>query len=480
MRYLGEGDIDKNQIVEEISKDNLITFGSKSDDEYYQFLIRDALEVMNKRMHWRSFFAKKSSDPIYNILGDKAKDFYKTFDDLRKGKINVVAAGDRYKHPFIVYIDESNYVAGVAAKRSLYIGYGLLEAWAADPRMYPVDGQGYKAFYILFQAAIAYLLTLFIGFDRTYARRVQKVFDNDDILSKNLLECVTLTKKGTWPGSPQIQRRAMIALRGYLNAWFEFMEDSSWLEIHHTLRDTKIVEKEQSFLDTATTEISETARGIVLDDAVKSIFSAEAMEERERQRREKQMDWTLLRIALGILYPREKAYLKQLWNKKKRIMSWRELEETYYEEIWDLMRRHLAGEDVEKIMDEKEQKSLGKWHFVFETRKSERPREKVLTLEKMSIEQLMERKNRLLEMLQWEGEGLPPDAPWKDVVARFRKIMIRYHPDRVEVTKIDPEEAREVTSRAISIFRELEIIHDLEPGIFGLATLPEDYIEERK
>lgn len=480
MRYLGEGDIGKERLVEEINKEHPSVFGSKSDDEYYQFLVKDALNNMNKRMSWRSFFTKKSSEPIYNILGDKAKEFYKAFDAIRKGKISLIAAGDRYKHPFIVYIDESNYVAGVASKNSLFIGYGLLEAWAADPRVYPLEDRGYKAFYILFPAAIAYLLTLFIGLDRSYARRVQRLFDPDNILSKNLEENVMLTSKGTWAGSPLMQDKAEIALRGYLNAWFEFMEDSSWLEVHHTLRDTKIVEKEQSFLDTATTEISETTRGIVLDDAVKSIFSAETMEQRERERREKQMDWILLRITLGILYPREKAYLKRLWNSKKRIMSWRELEETYYEEIWDLMREHLSDEDVAKIMDEKEQKSLGKWHFVFETRKSARPREKVVTLERMSIDQLMERKNRLLEMLQWEDQGLPPDAPWNDIVARFRKIMIRYHPDRTSITKIDPEVAKEVSTKAISVFRELEIIHDLEPEIFGIATLPEDYIKEKE
>ncbi|MEM4237392.1 MAG: hypothetical protein QW050_00205 [Candidatus Nitrosocaldaceae archaeon] len=309
--------------------------------------------------------------------------------------------------------------------------------------------------------------------NRSLAMNVMNVFD-DGLYSKNIDESIRVTENDRWYGAEAIQRRARIALRGYLNAWFQFMEDASWLEIHHTLSETKIVEKEQSFLDTATTEISETARGIVLEDAIKSIFSAEEMERREKERREKEMDWILLRIALGILYRREKEYLQELWNKKKRLIPWKEVYMTYYEEIWDLIRKHLSNDDVEKIMNEKESKTLGKWHFVFESKKSERAKEKVVTLERMSIEQLMERKNMLLDMLRWEGEGLPKDAKWNDVTSRFRKIMIRYHPDRIEITKIDENTARDVTSNAINVFRELEIIHDLKPEIFGLAAIQED------
>ncbi len=476
MRYLGEGDIDRDRIIEEISKNNKIIFGSKND-EYYQLLIKDSINIMEQRMGRKTFF-KKKEDILADILESKVREFYKAFDDLRRGKIDIVVAGDRYEQPFILYMDEQNYVAGIAAKHSLYIGHGLLEAWSADPRIYILDGIGYKAFHAIFQASIAYLLTLFIGLDRSYARRVKAVFDKDGILEKNLEECVKLVSKDRWFSSEYIQRKARIALRGYLNAWFDFLEDSSWLEIHHTLRDTKIVEKEQSFLDTATTEINESARDIILDDIVKSIFSAEEMERRERERREKQSDWISLRIALGILYAREKEYLKSLWERKKRRMSWKELQETYYEEIWDMIRNHLAEKDVAKIMDEKELKTLGKWHFIFETKKSERSREKVVMIEHMNIEQLVERKNRLLEMLQWEGQGLPPDASWKDVMTRFRKIMIKYHPDRIEITKIDREIATEITSRSINIFRELEIMHDIHPEIFGIATLPEGYIKD--
>lgn len=471
MYYLGEGDIEKDRIVEEISKSNNIIYGSKSDYEY-NLLIKESLNIMNERMRWRSLFSK-DQDPLKKILGNNLKGFYNAFDALRKGKIDIVLAGNRYSHPFIVYIDKANYVVGVSAKRSLYIGYGLMEAWYADPRIYVIDSQGYKAFHKMFHAVIAYLLTLFIGLNRSLAMNVMNVFD-DGSYSKNIDEAIRVTENDRWYGAEVIQRRARIALRGYLNAWFQFMEDASWLEIHHTLSETRIVEKEQSFLDTATTEISETARGIVLEDAIKSIFSAEEMERREKERREKEMDWILLRLALGILYRREKEYLQELWNKKKRLIPWKEVYMTYYEEIWDLIRKHLSNDDVEKIMNEKESKTLGKWHFVFESKKSERAKEKVVTLERMSIEQLMERKNMLLDMLRWEGEGLPKDAKWNDVTTRFRKIMIRYHPDRIEITRIDENTARDVTSNAINVFRELEIIHDLKPEIFGLAAIQED------
>jgi hypothetical protein len=477
MRYLGEGDISKERIIEDISKNNLIIYGSKNDD-YYKPIIKEALELMNKRMSWRTTFYNRSKDPLVNILKDKVKAFYDTFDNLRRSKIDIYLAGDRYNNPFIIYIDKYNYVAGVPSKSSLFIGHGLFEAWYADPRVYLIDGRGYKAFYTLFQSSIAYLIALFIGLDRSSAKEVQMIFDKDKILDKNLQEAVMLIENDRYPISSNIQRKASIALRGYLNAWFEFMKDSSWLEIHHTLIDSKVVEKEQTFLDTATTEISETSRGIILDTSI-NIFSADEMERRDRERKEKEMDWTLLRIALGILYKREKEYLEKLWNKKKRRMAWRELQETYYEEIWDMIRMHLSGENIELIMDNKELRDLGKWHFIFDSKRSERSREKVVTLEKMGIEQLFERKNILLNMLEYEGVGLPPDAQWNDVINRFRKIMIRYHPDRVEITKIDIDLAREVTSKAINIFRELEIIHDLKPEIFGIAKLPEDYIKEK-
>ncbi|MEM0365394.1 MAG: hypothetical protein QXS25_07505 [Candidatus Nitrosocaldus sp.] len=487
MLYLGEGSIMAEEVTSSMgARGKMVEYmlvwgkdkGSLQDDSFYEY-IRSALEHMRGVMEWRSngigmfgsTLFKKVVDPIADILGSKSKEFYKAFDDLSKGKIRLICVGDRYASPFILFNDPTSYVAALAnpSSNEIFYGYGLMEAWRADPRIHDLNGKGVDAFTLLFSSSIAFMLTLYINAGLAKAREVRRIFDPNDALTSNLREWAEYTSKGIWPGSHENQRKAMIALRGYLNAWFDFLKDSSWLEIHHTLHHGKVIERDQSFLDTATTEISETSRAIILDNV--SMFSAEEMERRDRLRREKQLEWTLLRIALGILYPREKARIREVWEREKRKVSWKYLEDTYYEEIWDLIRLHLTGEDISSSIEEKDARTLGRWHFIF-NKKAERPREKVVELEKMEIERIFERKNRLLAMLTWEGVGLPADARWHDVVARFRKIMIKYHPDRVEVTGVNPEEAHRVTKIAIDIFRELEIIHDLHPEIFGLATLP--------
>jgi hypothetical protein len=486
--YLGEGDIQQESIREAIGSSKTALWGPSnkhfaSEDDSFKEAIQSTLEVLTKKMSWRRrFTVKKKFDPVAAILGDRSKDFYGSFDDLCKGRISIGVAGPRDEYPFMLFVDENNFVAGMSerSQETLWYGYGLLETWRADPRVHFLDGKGISAFKMFLGTSLVYLLVLYIGLGLTAARKVQKILDPEDILQNNLGELVTLTKKRAWPGSEEIQRKAAIALRGYLNAWFDFMEKSSWLEIHHTLHDTKVLEKEQSFLDTATTEISETARGIVLEQMIGEMFSGEAMERREKERREKQMEWTMLRIALGILYPRKKNVLKTHWNMSKRQLTWKELEETYYEEIWDLMRSHLAGQDLEQKILEKDRGGLGRWHFIFELKRSERPREKVKTLERMGLDELLERKNVLLSMLKWEEKGLPPDAVWDDAITRFRKIIIRYHPDRVEITGINMQEAQQVSTDAIQNFRELEIIHDLQPTIFGMATLQHDSEPARK
>ncbi len=485
MLYLGEGSVRVEEIIESMRNartkvEYMLVWGrdkdSLQDDSFHEY-IHDALEHMRRViMEWRgsmifggSIF-KKASDPIADILGGKSKEFYKVFDDLCKGRIGLICTGDRYSSPFILFNDPSCYVAALAnpSSKEIFYGYGLMEAWRADPRIHDLNGKGIGAFTLLFSSSIAFMLTLYIGAGLAKAREVSRIFDPNDALTSNLKEWAEYTSKGIWPGSHENQRKAMVALRGYLNAWFDFLKDSSWLEIHHTLHHGKVIERDQSFLDTATTEISETSRAIILDAG--GMFSAEEMERRDRLRREKQLEWTLLRIALGILYPREKAKIREVWEREKRKVNWKYLEDTYYEEIWDLIRLHLAGEDISASVEEKDARTLGRWHFIF-NKKAERPREKVVELEKMDIERIFERKNRLLGMLTWEGVGLPPDARWHDVVSRFRKIMIKYHPDRVEVTGVNLEEAHKVTKTAIDVFRELEIIHDLHPEIFGLATL---------
>ncbi|MEM4237960.1 MAG: hypothetical protein QW050_03110, partial [Candidatus Nitrosocaldaceae archaeon] len=57
MYYLGEGDIEKDIIVEEINKNNKIIYGSKSDYEY-NLLIKESLNIMNERMTWRSLYSR--------------------------------------------------------------------------------------------------------------------------------------------------------------------------------------------------------------------------------------------------------------------------------------------------------------------------------------------------------------------------------------------------------------------------------------
>lgn len=485
--YLGEGDIPPETIEEAIRSTEMVTaFGSgnlEQAKEDYRGVIRSALEVMNEKMVWRRRFSfGKKSDPIEPILGDHSKDFYRSFDDVRQGRISIAVAGPRKEHPFLLYVNETSYVAGMSdpGRQILWYGYGLVETWRADPQVYLLDGKGVPAFQMLFGASLAYILALHVGTGHAAGREVQKVFDPEGVLQKNLAQYAGLAEKKVWPGREEIQKKGAIALRGYLNAWFDFMAKSSWLEIHHTLHDTRVLEREQSFLDTATTEISEAARGIVPDEAINEMFGAEQMERRERERKEKQMEWTMLRIALGILYPREKATIRSYWERSKRRLTWKELEETYYEDIWDLMRSHLAGQDLERKILEKDKGGVGRWHFIFELKRSERPKEKVKTLEKMSLADLCERKNRLLSQLSWEGQGLPADAIWDDTVARFRKIIIKYHPDRAEITNIDPEEAQRVSTEAIQNFRELEIIHDLEPGLFGIEKGRDDSLVEHK
>ncbi len=487
--YIGEGDISQAEIEEAVRRSETATIWGSNSSRYtvqdYSFkeIIRSTLEAIGKKMKWRQKFAfRKKSDPIEAILGEHAEDFYRAFDDLGKGKISIIACGQRTENPFLLYTDETSYVAGVsnASQQTLFYGYGLLETWRADPRVHLFHGEGISAFQLLFSASLAYLLALYIGAGLSTAKEVQKIFDPESRLQSNLAELTELTKKKAWLGSWEIQQKAAIALRGYLSAWFDFMEKSSWLEIHHTLHDTKVVEKEQSFLDTATTEISETAREIILDQMVGGMFSAEEMERREMERRGKQMQWTMFRIALGILYPREKAIIRSQWEKSKRRLTWKELEETYYEEIWDLMRVHLSGQDLEKKILEKDKATLGRWHFIFELKKSERPREKVRTLESMTLAELLKRKNKLLSLLTWEGQGLPAGTSWNDVVTRFRKIIIKYHPDRAEITGIDPDEAQRVSTEAIQNFRELEIIHDLQPELFGMESSPADHFAPQK
>ncbi len=476
MIYLGEGALEYNP-----SNDYTLIWGrlrsnnaSIKIDYSFNEYISNALSYMKANMQRRSIF-NSNKDPLEGILGNKAKEFYHAFDDLCKGKIALLAAGDRYANPFILFKSREEYIAAYANADKILYGYGLLEAWRADPRIYEVNSKGVNAFNLLFTASIAYMLTLYIDAGLTKAREVCRLFDREGILNKNLNEWADYTSKGLWVGSYENQKRAMIALRGYLNAWFDFLKDASWLEIHHTLHHGKVIEKDNSFLDTATTEINETSKAIILADT--SIFSAEELERRDMIRREKQMEWTMLRIALGILYPREKAIIRQIWDREKRKVSWRYLEETYYEEIWDLIRLHLSNEDLDRWIREKSEKTLGKWHFIFH-KKAEVKKEKVKDIQNMEVRQVFERKNRLLEMLRWEGVGLPADANWDDIVSRFRKIMIKYHPDRVEVTGISAEEADRITKQAIDVFRELEVIHDTYPEIFGLAVLPEDLEQE--
>jgi len=481
MLYLGEGAFDDINI-----NNYTIVWGrpkasSNNVDDSFNEYISNALTYMKANMPRKSMFFNFSSisDPIAGILGSKAKEFYNAFDNLCKGKIAIVAVGDRYSSPFIVFKNKEEYIAAYTKpnENEILYGYGLLEAWRADPRIYEVNGRGVNAFYLLLTASIAYMLTLYINAGLSKARDVCRLFDKEGILEKNLKEWAEYTSKGLWSGSHENQRKAMIALRGYLNAWFDFLKDSSWLEIHHTLHHGKIIERDNSFLDTATTEINETSKAIMLADT--NIFTAEELERRDAIRREKQMEWTLLRIALGILYPREKAIIRQIWEREgeKRKVDWRYLEDTYYEEIWDLIRLHLSNEDLEACIKEKNEKTLGKWHFIFH-KKAEVKKEKVLEIQSMDIRQVFERKNKLLEMLQWEGVGLPADANWNDVVSRFRKIMIKYHPDRAEVTGISVDEAHRITKAAIDVFRELEIIHDTYPEIFGLAVLSEELEQE--
>jgi len=475
LSYLGEGDLSLQKIKESIGTyERVAVWGHSSDpsireDSSFHELIHTALEGLNNTMEWRKRFTfSKKSDPLRGVLGDRANDFYSVFDDLRKGKIAIVAGGPRTKHPFLFFTDEANFVAAVADPdaRTFFYGHGLLETWRADPRILEFDGKGVSSFQVLFRISIVNLITQYIGMGLTASRKVQGVFDSEEFLNANLNELVQQTQNSTWPGTEKTQRKAAIALRGYLNAWFDFMAKSGWLEIHHTLQDSKVSEKEQSFLDTATTEISETAREIIVDHALEETFDAEERERREKERREKQMQWTMMRIALGIFYPREKDILRMHWEKMKRGLTWKQLEETYYEEIWDLIRLHLAGADIDTQIEEKDRHTLGKMHFIFELKRSERPREKVRTLEQLTTEELTARKEYLLSRLQWEGRGLPSDAPWRDIVSRFRKLVIRYHPDRVEITGIEPTEAQRISSQVIQDFRELEIIHDLHPEIF--------------
>jgi len=473
LSYLGEGDLAHDAIKEVLLKDERVVVWGHSnglrEDSSFQELIQTALEGLNNAMEWRKRFGfSKRSDPIRNVFGEQANDFYQVFDDLRKKKIAIIAAGQRMTHPFLHFIDEMNFVAAMAApgNQTIYYGYGLLETWRADPRIREFDGSGVSTFHALFRISIVNLITQYIGMGLNASRQVQKIFDSEGILDSNLKEMVQQTEESSWPGMEEAQRKAAIALRGYLNAWFDFMEKSGWLEIHHTLQDSRISEREQSFLDTATTEISETAREIIVDYAEEAKFDAAERERRERERREKQMQWTMMRIALGILYPREKEILQKHWEKRKSDMPWKKLQETYYEEIWDLIRLHLSGADIDAEIEKKDTKTLGKMHFVFELKRTEKPKEKVRTLEQLSIKELVTRKEYLLSRLQWEGKGLPSDASWRDVVARFRKLMIRYHPDRVEITGIDSAEAQRVSSYVIQDFRELEIIHELHPELF--------------
>ncbi|MEM3106158.1 MAG: hypothetical protein QXY14_04625, partial [Candidatus Nitrosocaldus sp.] len=352
MLYLGEGSVMAEEVTSSMRNargkvEYMLVWGkdkdSLQDDSFYEY-IHSALEHMRDVMEWRSSMGmlgigsslfKRVSDPIADILGGKSKEFYKAFDDLAKGRIRLVCTGDRYASPFILFNDPTSYVAALAnpSSNEIFYGYGLMEAWRADPRIHDLNGKGVDAFTLLFSSSIVFMLTLYINAGLAKAREVRRIFDPNDALTSNLREWAEYTSKGIWPGSHENQRKAMIALRGYLNAWFDFLKDSSWLEIHHTLHHGKVIERDQSFLDTATTEISETSRAIILDSV--SMFSAEEMERRDRLRREKQLEWTLLRIALGILYPREKARIREVWERERRKVKWRYLEDTYYEEIWD-------------------------------------------------------------------------------------------------------------------------------------------------
>ncbi|MEM4339560.1 MAG: hypothetical protein QXE03_05035, partial [Candidatus Nitrosocaldus sp.] len=335
MLYLGEGSVMAEEVTSSMRNargkvEYMLVWGkdkdSLQDDSFYEY-IHSALEHMRDVMEWRSSMGmlgigsslfKRVSDPIADILGGKSKEFYKAFDDLAKGRIRLVCTGDRYASPFILFNDPTSYVAALAnpSSNEIFYGYGLMEAWRADPRIHDLNGKGVDAFTLLFSSSIVFMLTLYINAGLAKAREVRRIFDPNDILMSNLREWAEYTSKGIWPGSHENQRKAMIALRGYLNAWFDFLKDSSWLEIHHTLHHGKVIERDQSFLDTATTEISETSRAIILDSV--SMFSAEEMERRDRLRREKQLEWTLLRIALGILYPREKARIREVWERERR------------------------------------------------------------------------------------------------------------------------------------------------------------------
>ncbi|MFQ5940433.1 MAG: hypothetical protein ACE5KA_01885 [Nitrososphaerales archaeon] len=475
LSYLGEGNLERRKIKESIEMhERAVVWGRPlvpSIKVEYSFhdLIHTALEGLNSTMYWRKRFAfRKQSDPIRHILGDRSIDFYSVFDSLRKERISIVAAGSRTNHPFLSFLDRRNFVAGIADRdaQAIFYGHGLLETWRADPRTLQFDGKGAPSFQTLFRISIVSLITQYLGIGLSTSRKIRDILDPQGILDTNLRELVQQKEDNTWPGTEEVQRKAAIALRGYLNAWFDFMTKSGWLEIHHTLQDSKIAEKEQSFLDTATTEISETAREIIVDVASEEAFDTAQRERKERERREKHMEWTMMRIALGILYPREKDILRALWEKTKRGLTWKKLEETYYEEIWDLIRLHLAGRDMNAEIEEKDRHTLGRMHFIFELKRSERPKEKVRTLEQLSIVELIARKEYLLSRLQWEGRGLPSDSPWRDIVYRFRKLIIRYHPDRIEVTGIEASEAQMVSSQVIQDFRELEIIHDLHSEVF--------------
>ncbi len=473
--YLGEGDITQEKIKNSILiHESVSIWGCSSDssiskDSSFHELIRTALEGLNSVMEWRKRFTfNKKDDPIMTILGDRVNDFYRVFDDLRKEKISIILSGSRTDNPFLFFIDKMNFVVAIVDpdKQAFFYGCGLLETWRADPRILQFDGKGASSFHTLFRISIINLIIQYIGMGSITSRKVQELFDPEGLLNANISNLVQQTEDNIWPGTEEAQRKAAIALRGYLSAWFDFIAKSGWLEIHHTLQDSKVAEKEQSFLDIATTEISETSREIVVDYTEEEVFDVIERERRNRERREKQMEWTMMRIALGILYLKEKNILHTYWEKKKRGLTWKQLEETYYEEIWDLIRLHLIGADIDVKIEEKTKHTLGKIHFIFELKHSERSKEKVRTLEQFSIGALIVRKEHLLYRLQWEGSGLPSDTSWRDIVSRFRKLIIRYHPDRVEITGIEPSEARTVSSQVILDFRELEIIHDLHPEIF--------------
>ncbi len=473
--YLGEGDVRREKIKKSLQiYESVIVWGhSKNltirEDYSFNELIYTSLEGLDRTMVWRKRrpFSMKF-DPIRAVLGYRVSDFYRVFDELRKQKIIVIATGPNTIQPFMYFVDAMNFVAAFVDPNShtIFYSHGLLETWRGDPRILQFDGKGVTSFQTLFSLSLVNLITSYLGMGLVASRKVQDIFDLKGILKTNLSELVEQTECKTWPGTKEAQRKAEISLRGYLNAWFDFMAKSGWLEIHHTLQDSKVAEKEQSFLDTATTEINETAQEIIVDYSQEDVIDNVEKKRAEKKRGEKQMQWTMMRIALGILYPRKKNFLRSCWENKERGITWNQLEERYYEEIWDLIRLDLAGKDIVAEIEEKDMYTLGKMHFIFELKRSERPREKIRTLEQFTIEELRGRKENLLTRLKWEGKVLSSDAAWVDIVTRFRKLIIRYHPDRVEVTGIEPVEAKKVSSQVIQDFRELEIIHDLHPEIF--------------